>query len=1484
MMKRLLTILLLIFQTVVNAEEFYDFQTSLDLIQGKWIESNTDLATLGKRSAEVKRSFSTTPRKETYFNGWDYNLPDFGKAESPRKKYIPPADRKFDYTYDADARLLKLSVVNEKTKQEEGSLSFNYSTNQCTIHSNTGEFVIYGFSKDKLDYVENSDGKRWDYSYLAHPYERTLLLSEKREKNGAWLKFTYYPTGKIKELFSSYDEGASYLRSCYLEYDAGITSVTDAQGVKHRYHYNAASQIELIETFLPELYRTQEMEWDGTSLIRKTVKNGQGEVLVQQRWAFDERKNLIEEYLEGPLTGNERFESFKRSYRYDEKNRRIEEKEDCGLRVTFEYIDKLPSVKYVWDHNKIVERTFYTYDANGFLSETRVDDNGCASSIERRLSIDLFDHPKEIIKGIIDTASGQEIIQEKTRYIYDEKGRVVREEKEDTWAATIYGEMTEILSSSGTRALISDIEKHFYDSDGEKVFYYTPSGLLLREEIFKNNQLISSISYNYNRFLQVTEKIENGSIVTSYTYDCLGRKIQETSPPILNADNSPYIDVKTYHYDPLNRPQGLYNARGQSLENKFYTLNGYLEKEIYQDGTYYTFRYDSLGRVIEKSFFNELDIKLRSHESIYAGAHLIKEVFSSGISLEHSYDSCGRKISSFCPETGRKIEWEHGNDTIQKEWFSPCEYSLKSMKPEKEKEADNSTIDWVCNNLGQMVIQKKFFQADGSSVTIRCDALHRPEELDTFSISGEHLLKKHLRHDPLGRKIFEKIELIREGRSIVNYWQYDEKGNLIAQIESAGAKEERKTEYTYNSHGKLESETHASGNHLFYQYDISGKLSKFQSKTLDYELFYDEAGRISSVIDQINHLETKRSYNLEGQIISETLANGLKFENTYDLIGRRTSLKLPDGSSIHYRYDKNQLAEITRKNIENNFLYSQTSSEMIMGLGTLTIEKNENGRIKSIHSPYFEQYASYDNYGRLIELATSDLHGNHKNNFRYTTTKLEENSHTYTIDALSNITQIDGTSFSINSLNQLQELEYDLEGNVVKRILDKDLFEFAYDSLNRLTTVKKNGNTIHKYVYDLFHRRLIDYEKCAFLYDGMDEIGRWQDKILELKVDAIAFELNNEIYAPIFNALGSVATLVHAKSKKAVEAYHYTAFGLSEDDSLSPWGYANKRFDAPTGLIHFGRRDYDPVCGRFMTSDPLGFTDGPNRYAYCQSNPLNLKDTYGLQSESFQEESSSSSNFFDLLGEKFLSFFGLLKRNTWLGGRDVFEHMTGGGFLLLSGYNTTETATGSYGNGEVNGKIRVSYINGILTDEFGLFETLKDLSATHGNVNIHYVYRPTKGWVRDILHAFAVELGLVSDQAKMLADMWKMLLQEMGGVDGGGKIIHYAHSIGAIETMRALGLLSVEEQKLIKVYAFGSPSLAEESPSYQIHHYVSIRDGVCLLNLAAFIQACNGSIPNVVFTGTFVGLPFIDHLFRDQAYRDIWKSMGRTFVDWYGSL
>ena len=61
--------------------------------------------------------------------------------------------------------------------------------------------------------------------------------------------------------------------------------------------------------------------------------------------------------------------------------------------------------------------------------------------------------------------------------------------------------------------------------------------------------------------------------------------------------------------------------------------------------------------------------------------------------------------------------------------------------------------------------------------------------------------------------------------------------------------------------------------------------------------------------------------------------------------------------------------------------------------------------------------------------------------------------------------------------------------------------------------------------------------------------------------------------------------------------------------------FTSRRQDVETGLVYMGARYYDPVMGRFISTDPVQFQEGNlhsfNRYAYANNNPYRYRDPDG---------------------------------------------------------------------------------------------------------------------------------------------------------------------------------------------------------------------------------------------------------------------------------
>jgi len=92
--------------------------------------------------------------------------------------------------------------------------------------------------------------------------------------------------------------------------------------------------------------------------------------------------------------------------------------------------------------------------------------------------------------------------------------------------------------------------------------------------------------------------------------------------------------------------------------------------------------------------------------------------------------------------------------------------------------------------------------------------------------------------------------------------------------------------------------------------------------------------------------------------------------------------------------------------------------------------------------------------------------------------------------------------------------------------------------------------------------------------------------------------------------------LITDSAGATVRTIQYDAFGRVTGGTGSfdlAIGYAGGLFDPVTGLVRFGKREYEPASGRWTAQDPTFFAGSPdNLYAYVGSNPATLTDPSGL--------------------------------------------------------------------------------------------------------------------------------------------------------------------------------------------------------------------------------------------------------------------------------
>jgi len=172
-----------------------------------------------------------------------------------------------------------------------------------------------------------------------------------------------------------------------------------------------------------------------------------------------------------------------------------------------------------------------------------------------------------------------------------------------------------------------------------------------------------------------------------------------------------------------------------------------------------------------------------------------------------------------------------------------------------------------------------------------------------------------------------------------------------------------------------------------------------------------------------------------------------------------------------------------------------------------------------------------------------------------------------------------------------------------------DTVSYTYGPGGRRIEKKYDGQAVMKYLYDGGHI-IAEYDATGalvhkYIYGpGVDQ-----------PICMIDVSDANAAYYYHFDGLGSVIALTDSAGAVA-NLYEYSIFGeVSASDPNHPnrFLFTGREFDSETGLYYYRARYYNPYIGRFLQTDPVGYGDGMNSYAYCANRPVGCSDPFGCE-------------------------------------------------------------------------------------------------------------------------------------------------------------------------------------------------------------------------------------------------------------------------------
>ena len=1023
--------------------------------------SNTTFKDNGKGGFECLNAHSTMTK-----SGNEYTI-----TNAAQSKYHFNTNGELDWVKDAEGNVLTISSM---------------TNNQRIVTDSTGRTytITYNGNKEhsRITSIEDTAAGR----VVTYAYNGDFQLVSATSVSGGTESYEYDGKGRLCKITNCYDEMTDQI--VYND-NGSVNWLTNASGLKQVYTYDKTQK------------QTGLKEYDGDTLVKTYTYN------YDEKYAV--KTNTVE-------TDGQTYEVDKITYTMvDGENKYDEMSESVDIMGN--------TTKYERDTNGNVIKTInadgtYTLanynDKNSVIAE--VDESGNAtikaydSNGTRLLKEATSLHP--LSQTDINTVTADNF--DPVKYLAANEASYAITSHEyyaDSYVSGIAGLIRATTDPEG------NVTEYDYYKDG------VGKGLVKSKTLKDGNTVVNTVSYEYNAQLQVSKETTSFDIsknlysVKEYEYDkfnnvTVTRDYGTGSTPATTIAEYDLLSRKAAEYAPN------YSADKSHGSLTTYYPDGNKKSETDAEGNVTSYVYDAYGQVIKKTN-PDGTMNLTAYD---------------GLQREKATYFLGSENGTKQILTKTSYEFAGYNFDIYSALDTSASHSCKGLKTTKTTyiTENKQVISETLTDIKEHTIYEKT-----NGETKRTSAYYANGQLARQTDALGNITKYEYGYLNKVTKTYTPFNTKSNGS--VNYSvtenQYDKNGNVTlakqtVQKQDSDTVKYSVTENQYNAQGLLTQVTLSDGtsngekNITKYFYNNAGIQTKMYTglnstndsdyMTTNYE--YDAWGHLVRTTDSTGYNSGATTYDLNGNALTVTDANGNVTTNTYDALNRVLTA--------------NTICSDTSKNVSKSYVYDnmgRVRSKTANGVQT-SYQYDIFGRVYQELSP--KSFKGYF-YEGVSQYAKEQLVGiNHQT--MYSSTQ-------YEYDAEMRIAQVK------ESGNLTATYTYDANGNKVSETLANGVVStYSYNGCNKVTKlVTKSGNSdISSYEYSYYldgsdackvRNENGTIETTSYDYDGLKRLTR----------ESISNGKTADTYSYEYDDYGNRSKMVANGSEEYETVYDYTVNG-----------------------------------------------------------------------------------------------------------------------------------------------------------------------------------------------------------------------------------------------------------------------------------------------------------------------------------------------------